>query len=121
MGVQTFHDILLVLFKNTPGRNKVHRKEYELQDEFGDSLVEAQTWQRKALPGAVITMSVLLQLSSKSSESSRSCPRCRTVNHQPTSSRMIQWYVQYPRCLQINGGHELRNETAAFVKCGSKF
>ena len=67
------------------------KKEYDLQDESGVSLAAEESWELRMKPGALITMSILLKLSSAGRDI-YSCPRCGTKNGQcPDKQGMILW------------------------------
>ncbi|KAI9800540.1 MAG: hypothetical protein M1825_004089 [Sarcosagium campestre] len=88
---ETFHDILLVMFKNLPGRDHVNRKQYQLQDS-SETPLDALVWEDVVRPGSTMNMNVLLQLSS-ARPTARTCPKCGATNNQYNKSqRMIQCY-----------------------------
>ena len=78
--LETFHDVLKIMFKQLPGQEEVLRRQYDLQDSSEHSIMEDNTWHEKALPGSKVMMSVILPLTSARKTETRSCPRCGKVN-----------------------------------------
>ncbi|KAH7153670.1 hypothetical protein EDB81DRAFT_791710 [Dactylonectria macrodidyma] len=80
---------LEILFEDLPGHKKVAKKEYELEDATGATLISADNWHLKVTAGATIVMSMLFQLASIAQRpAAQTCPRCNTVNTSIASSSL---------------------------------
>lgn len=90
-----FHDILKILYKETPGRLKILKNEYTITDEDSDGLVlDKNNWDVAVRPGMQISLNILLKAAS--SWRSGSCPRCKSHMVEITGNSR-RWYVSNPR------------------------
>ena len=82
--------ILLKRFEKLPGRKKVMRREYAIEESVtGKELDRKREWALCFRPGQKVSMSMLFD---SSPISKVSCPRCKTGTQTPTGLS-VTWYV----------------------------
>ncbi|TRX90094.1 hypothetical protein FHL15_009013 [Xylaria flabelliformis] len=78
---QRFQQHLEILFQDMPGYEKVIKKEYDLEDPAGTTIISNSDWHLKVTAGTRIAMTLLFQLTSRTKHLiSQICPKCNTIN-----------------------------------------
>lgn len=86
--MQVFDSYLALYFQARPGRGKVLRKEYSIEESFtGKSFDRSRQWQMAYRPGLKVDMSMIFRTEYSTDTS---CPRCQTVVSGPNTSK-LQW------------------------------
>ncbi|KAI3335200.1 hypothetical protein F4824DRAFT_501163 [Ustulina deusta] len=78
-----------------PGHGKVVKKEYELEDSAGTTIISSDAWHLKVTAGERIAMALLFQLAAGAKgATTQICPKCNTVNNKSDSQQgMTEWCV----------------------------
>src|SRR5947209_13963104 len=75
------------MFRGLPGQTKVQKSEYTLFSETNNFVIDADTWASAITPGALVTMSMVIEVSMIDAEDNKTCPRCKAVNENVSDRR----------------------------------
>ncbi|KAI0555616.1 hypothetical protein F4679DRAFT_176817 [Xylaria curta] len=79
-----FQKHLEILFQDMPGHDKVIKREYDLEDPAGTTIISDRDWHLKVTAGTSIAMTLLFELISRTNHlKTQICPKCNTVNTKP--------------------------------------
>lgn len=82
-----FEAILVICFERLPGKNKVIRREYAIEDsKSGRELSRDREWSMCFRPGLKVDMS----MGFKQNQPATSCPSCQTESN-AAETAAIQW------------------------------
>lgn len=86
----------MIIFKDSPGEQRVTRKEYEvIEGSEEGTVINEEEWDNKFVPGGQIFMSILIWTLSPESpkEIVRGCLRCGESNTRTIAGGGLKWYV----------------------------
>lgn len=97
--MQTFHDVMKIMFKGLPGQKRITQNEYEVTEDSEGTLIQDSDWESKVLPGVRISMAITITTSTsrnavRSELAAHKCSRCSTPNSGATPVKgYIKWYA----------------------------